>query len=86
VLARGYRTNIPDQTADMIFVLDMIFGVKDPSELLAEVHRLCRPQGRLIVDDGHQPRARTIQMINESGKWTIEKESRDHLECVPLVS
>jgi ubiquinone/menaquinone biosynthesis C-methylase UbiE len=85
VLAKGYRTNLPDHSADRIFMLDMIFSVKEPSELLAEVHRICRPDGKLIVDDGHQPRERTIQMIRQSGLWKLEKESRDHLECVSVA-
>jgi ubiquinone/menaquinone biosynthesis C-methylase UbiE len=84
ILASGYQTTIPDHVADMIFVLDMIFGVKEPLTLLGELHRICRHEGVLIVDDGHQPRARTIQMIQQSGVWTIEKQSRDHLRCVPV--
>ncbi len=84
VLASGYQAGIPDHAADMVFVLDMIFGVSDPSALLAEVHRICRRDGVLIVDDGHQPRRRTIEMIRQSGQWTIETESRDHLRCLPV--
>ena len=86
VQAHGYRTNLPDHTADMVFVLDLIFGVKEPSELLAEVHRICRPDGILIMDDGHQPRQRTIQMIFSSRKWAIETETSDHLVCIPWDS
>jgi ubiquinone/menaquinone biosynthesis C-methylase UbiE len=85
VLAHGYHANIPDDVADMVFALDMIFGVKEPTALLAEVHRICRPEGVLVIDDGHQPRARTVEMIRESGMWSIENDSRDHLRCVPVA-
>jgi ubiquinone/menaquinone biosynthesis C-methylase UbiE len=84
VLAVGYRTKIDDHVADMVFALDMIFGVNEPTSLLAELRRLCRQDGVLIVDDGHQRRERTLQMLRQSGEWTIEKESRDHLRCIPL--
>jgi ubiquinone/menaquinone biosynthesis C-methylase UbiE len=84
VLARGYRADIPDHVADMVFALDMIFGVQEPRTLLAELHRVCRPDGVLAVDDGHQPRQRTIEMIHGSGKWRIDRERRDHLRCVPV--
>ena len=30
VLAKGYKSEIPDHCADMAFALDMFFGVKDP--------------------------------------------------------
>jgi ubiquinone/menaquinone biosynthesis C-methylase UbiE len=83
VLARGYSTDIPDQTADMVFALDMFFGVRDPAALLAEIHRIVRPEGVLVLDDGHQSRESTLEKINRSGKWEIEKESRDHLRLVP---
>lgn len=84
ILAQGYRADIVDQVADMIFALDMIFGVKEPSMLLRELHRISRPEGVLIVDDGHQPRKRTLQMIETSGLWRIEWEGRDQLRCLPI--
>ncbi len=83
ILATGYETGIPDNTADMVFALDMFFGVNDPVALLAEIHRIVRPNGVLILDDGHQTRQTTIKKINRSGKWVIEEESRDHLCLVP---
>jgi ubiquinone/menaquinone biosynthesis C-methylase UbiE len=84
VLAQGYHTDIPDHAADKLFVLDMIFGVKEPAALLAELHRIARQDASLILDDGHQLRHRTIQMIHESGKWGIQEESKDHIRCLPL--
>ncbi len=85
VLAHGYHADIPDHAADMLFVLDMIFGVKEPAALLEELHRIARPDAVLVVDDGHQALRRTIQMIHQSGKWIIQEESKDHLRCVPVV-
>lgn len=83
VLASGYKTSIPDHVADMAFALDMFFGVTDPAALLAELHRIVKPDGVLILDDGHQSRAKTLEKINGSGKWEIKEASRDHLRCVP---
>lgn len=85
VVADGYRSTLPDRVADMIFALDMVAGVNDPTSLLHELHRLALPEGILVVDDNHRPRAHTIQMIKDSGKWTIETETPDHLRCVPVV-
>lgn len=83
VVARGYETEIPDGTADIVFALDMFFGVNEPVALLAEIHRIVRPEGVLILDDGHQPRERTLEKLNRSGKWVIKEASRDHLRCTP---
>jgi ubiquinone/menaquinone biosynthesis C-methylase UbiE len=83
VVAKGYATGIPDHIADMVFALDMFFGVREPSALLAEIHRIVRPTGVLILDDGHQSRQKTLEKLNKSGKWEIVEASRDHLRCIP---
>jgi ubiquinone/menaquinone biosynthesis C-methylase UbiE len=83
VLADGYRTDIPDHSADMAFALDMFFGVSDPVALLAELHRVLRPDGTLILDDGHQSREKTLEKLGWSGKWEVKESSRDHLHCIP---
>jgi ubiquinone/menaquinone biosynthesis C-methylase UbiE len=85
VLAKGYRTEIPESVADRAFALDMIFMVRDPSTLLAEIHRILRPDGVLILDDGHQRRSKTHAMVNQSGLWRIQEETKDHLRCIPVA-
>ena len=83
VVAKGYATGIPDHIADVVFALDMFFGVRDPSALLAEIHPIVRPTGVLILDDGHQSREQTLEKLGRSGKWEIMQASRDHLRCIP---
>jgi ubiquinone/menaquinone biosynthesis C-methylase UbiE len=83
VLARGYQTGIPDHVADMAFALDMFFGVSDPVARLAEIHRIVRPDGVLILDDGHQSRERTLEKLNRSGKWEIQEASKDQIRLKP---
>ncbi len=84
VLAEGYSTNIPDNIADLVFALDMFFGVSEPVKLLKELHRIVKPGGFLIIDDGHQSRRKTLRKINRSGLWRITEQNKDHLRCVPI--
>ena len=84
VLAHGYRTGLPGGIADRIIALDMFFGIRQPAEFLAELKRLIKPEGLLIIDDGHQSRLATLRKILDSGLWKIELETRDHLECRPV--
>jgi ubiquinone/menaquinone biosynthesis C-methylase UbiE len=86
VLAKGYATGIPDHTADMVFALDMFFGVKDPIALLEEIHRILQKDGVLILDDGHQSRQTTLDKVSRSGLWQIQKESQDYLRLRPKES
>jgi len=84
IQADGYSVNIPENTADLIYALDMFHMVKEPDMLLRELRRLVKPDGFLIIDDGHQSREETKYKIINSGFWNIEKEHENRLKCVPL--
>lgn len=83
VLAEGYNSTLPDNIADVIFALDMFFIIKEPGEFLAELKRIIKPDGWLIIDDGHQPRSLTREKIIGSGLWDIVVETKGHLNCKP---
>jgi ubiquinone/menaquinone biosynthesis C-methylase UbiE len=83
ILVNGYHSEIPDQVADVICAIDMFFAIQQPTPLLAELRRICKPQGVLLIDDGHQPRDETKKKLLASGHWTICEESEDHLKCNP---
>lgn len=84
VLAEGYASGLPDHCADVVYALDMFHGVSDPAALLAELHRIAKPNGTLFLEDGHQPRERTKEKLVRSGLWRIEAEERSHVRCVPV--
>jgi ubiquinone/menaquinone biosynthesis C-methylase UbiE len=83
LLASGYNSNVPDHVADVVCALDMFFIIKQPTEFLAELERIAKKDGLLIIDDGHQPRQATKQKILDSGLWNIGEETSDHLKCKP---
>ena len=83
VLAHGYASILPDHVADIVCALDMFFGIKQPTGFLAELKRITRSDGVLVMDDGHQPRQVTKEKILASGVWTIAEETSDHLKCKP---
>jgi ubiquinone/menaquinone biosynthesis C-methylase UbiE len=83
VLAHGYDSTLPNHVADVVCALDMFFGIKQPAEFLAELKRITKPDGVLVIDDGHQPRQMTKDKILASGLWVIQAETPDHLTCRP---
>ena len=83
LLVNGYNSGMPDHVADMVCALDMFFAIRQPTEFLAELRRIAKTDGVLIIDDGHQPRQATRQKILDSGLWKIVQETNDHLQCVP---
>ncbi|NQU85242.1 MAG: class I SAM-dependent methyltransferase [Mariniphaga sp.] len=83
VLANGYSTDVPNQTADVVYALDMFHMVQEPTFLLKELHRMLKPDGTLILEDGHQARSKTLQKINDSKIFDIAEENKLHVKCKP---
>lgn len=84
VRAIDYFAPIPENKADLIFALDMFHQVSNSNEFLNELHRLIKPHGRLILEDGHMKRVKTLQKVNSNGRWKITGEWPRHLELQPL--
>jgi ubiquinone/menaquinone biosynthesis C-methylase UbiE len=79
---RDGRCAIPDRCADLVYALDMFHAVRDPAAFLAEIGRITKSGGTLILEDGHQPREATRRKVIAAGGWCIESETRRHLRCV----
>lgn len=84
VLATGYASGLPDAAADLVYALDMFHMVDDTDAFLGELRRITKPEGVLILDDGHQPREKTRRAVRKSGFWTIEEETAEYLRCRPV--
>jgi len=81
VLVKDYQSNIPNQVADLVYAMDMFHMVKHPDRFLTEVHRILKTNGRLIIEDGHQPREKTQNKINQTHLWKIVKQEKRYLVC-----
>jgi len=81
ILIEGYNSTLPDETADVVCAIDMFFIIKNSAAFLAEIKRIVKRNGILVIDDGHQPRSVTKQKIFDSGLWDIFEETPDHLKC-----
>ena len=83
-LADGYSCSIKDDTADLIYALDMFHMIEDVNPFLYELNRLLKKDGILILEDGHQKRESTKEKVRYSGKWEITEERERHIRCKPL--
>jgi len=83
VLAHGYASGLPAGMADVVTAIDIFFAVQDQKAFLAELRRIARPDGILVIDDGHQARRATKAQIAAATGWTLFEESRDHLKYKP---
>lgn len=79
-LASGYDSGVETGVADIVIALDMFFMIENPAAFLKELGRICKPDGTLVIDDGHQSRARTKMKLEDAGIFKIAEESKDHLK------
>jgi ubiquinone/menaquinone biosynthesis C-methylase UbiE len=84
VRAGGNRLSLPDETADVVYALDMFHMVREPDVFLRELNRICKDKGLLYIDNGHQSREKARSKIKSSGAWEIVEETRRYLKCAPL--
>lgn len=84
VLAEGYSCSIGNNTADLIFAVDMFHMIEDVNLFLNELNRIIKEEGILILEDGHQKRELAREKVIRSGKWTIYKETGRHMRCKPV--
>jgi ubiquinone/menaquinone biosynthesis C-methylase UbiE len=83
VLAHGNKVDIPDNKADVVYAIDMFHMVKESDVFLKEICRITKNEGKLIIEDGHQPRTLSKEKIISSGYWNIIEEHKRFLICSP---
>jgi len=81
----GKTVDIPSQTADIIYALDMFHMVKNTQQFLQELSRVLKPGGFLFLEDGHQARSLTKEKVLGSGCWNIIDETKSFVKCSPIV-
>jgi len=81
VLSERYGSGLEDDTADLVYALDMIHRIRDTDSFFRELGRIARPGGVLIINDGRLSRDETLEYIRQSGIWSVEEENRDFLRC-----
>jgi ubiquinone/menaquinone biosynthesis C-methylase UbiE len=83
VLADGYSCSIPANTADVVYALDMFHMIEQPAQLLKELWRIVKPGGKVIIEDGHQPRSETLDKINSAEIFFVADQNSYHVVCRP---
>lgn len=83
IQADGYSCAIDNNSADIIYALDMFHMVKDNLAFLKELHRILKSSGFLIIENGHQPRAEAKAKIENSQLWRIVDENKEFMRCSP---
>lgn len=81
IQADGYSCALPNRIADVVYALDMFHMIEQPTELIRELARIVMFHGIIVIEDGHQPRAKTIEKIKKSELLCIYSENKHHVVC-----
>lgn len=81
IITMGYDCPLPDQTSDVLLALDMFHMIQNTNALLKEFYRISKPDGIVLIEDGHQAREETKAKILKSGFFEIESENKYHIIC-----
>lgn len=85
VLLSDKTETIPDRSADVVYALDMFHQVDDPAAFLAGIHRIVKPEGVLYLEDGHQPRSKSLDKVQRSRHWRVARENDHWMELKPAA-
>ncbi len=84
VQANGNKSSLPDETADVIYALDMFHMVSEPGAFLRELNRICKRTGGYSISTmAIKPGKRRKSKIMSSGAWEIVEEKKRYLKCSP---
>ncbi|MHA1726931.1 MAG: class I SAM-dependent methyltransferase [Promethearchaeota archaeon] len=72
------KTNIEDNSVDIIICFDVIHELNNLNAILSEFHRVLKPTGKLSVDDHHSTKTEIISKITQNGLFKL-KDSRDKI-------
>jgi ubiquinone/menaquinone biosynthesis C-methylase UbiE len=78
------KCSLADETADVIYALDMLHMVSDPGGLMRDLNRISKGSGFLFIDNGHQSRDEARSKIIDSGMWQMVEEKRRYMKWRPL--
>jgi hypothetical protein len=71
----------------MAFMFEVADVFKSPGRrldaFLNELSRITKPDGVLILEDGHQPRSMSKTKVINSGCWEIISETKAYMMCQP---
>lgn len=75
ILADG-ATGLPDGSLDMVLLYDVLHHLERPDEVLAELHRVLKPDGILSMSDHHLNDGEIIAGITGSGFFKLARRGK----------
>jgi len=65
------KTGLPDKSIDVALLFDTLHGLSEPNEVLAELHRVLKPNGILSLSDHHLKEDEIRTKITDKGLFRL---------------
>ncbi|UCG82540.1 MAG: methyltransferase domain-containing protein [Dehalococcoidia bacterium] len=78
-----FKNILQNNVAHIVGAIGLLSKIEEPTKFLADLRRIVKNDGTLIIDDGNRPRDVTKRIIIDSGLRDITEETSDHLKCKP---
>jgi ubiquinone/menaquinone biosynthesis C-methylase UbiE len=75
VLSDG-ATGLPDTSIDVALLYDILHQLKKPDEVLAELHRVLKPDGFLSVSDHHMKKKDITSKVSGTGLFRLSRKGK----------
>jgi len=70
------ETGLPDNSVDVILLYDTFHDLSDPNGVLAELHRVLKPDGTLSFSDHHMGEHEIVSKVTHRGLFRLSRRSK----------
>jgi ubiquinone/menaquinone biosynthesis C-methylase UbiE len=75
ILSDG-ATGLPDGSIDVVLLYDLFHYLKNPDDILMELHRVLKPGGTLSVSDHHMNKTDISSRVSGTGLFRLSREGK----------
>ena len=70
------KTGLPDNSVDVVLLYDTFHALSDPNRVLAELHRVLKPDGILSFSDHHMREHEIVSKVTNGGLFRLSRRSK----------
>ena len=70
------ETGLPDNSVDVVLLYDIFHDLGDPNGVLAELHRVLKPDGTLSFSDHHMREREIVSKVTHRGLFRLYRRSK----------
>jgi ubiquinone/menaquinone biosynthesis C-methylase UbiE len=76
VILSDCDTGLPDASIDVVLLYDILHDLENRDKVLAELHRVLKPEGVLSVSDHHLEESEIISRVTKGGLFKFKSKGK----------